>query len=207
MNESDPTSAPAPTVPVSSADTAASTAAGNGPATDDAASIAAAELQRLGTDLAAAKKDAADHYERYLRAIADLDNVRKRSVREKDELRQYAASRVLEDLIPVLDNLALGLAAAKAPNADLKTLVGGVEMVLAQAKSALSQHGLKEINPLGQTFDPNLHESISVQPSPEVAEGAVSVVVRTGYSLNGRLLRPASVILSSGAPKPEETTS
>lgn len=156
------------------------------------------EIARLEGELAAAKKDATDHYERHLRAVADLENFRKRMVREKDELRQFAAARVLEDLIPVLDNLGLGLAAAKAPNADVKTLVGGVEMVLNQAKSALAQHGLKDINPAGQTFDPNLHESISAQPSASVPEGSVLSVVRIGYSLNGRVLRPASVVVSSG---------
>lgn len=153
-------------------------------------------------ELAQARKEAADHYERYLRTVADLENFRKRTVREKDELRQFAASRVLEDLIPVLDNLGLGLAAAKMPNAEIKTLVGGVEMVLTQAKSALAQHGLKEINPLGQPFDPNLHESISAQSSATVPDGSVVTVVRTGYSLNSRLLRPASVIVSSGPEKP-----
>jgi molecular chaperone GrpE len=163
-------------------------------------------LAKLEADLAAAKKEAGEHYERYLRTVADLENFRKRTLREKDELRQYAAAKVLEDLIPVLDNLGLGLAAARAPSAELKTLVGGVEMVLTQAKSALAQHGLKEINPLGQPFDPNQHESISLQPSETVPEGSVATVVRTGYSLNGRLLRPASVVLSSGAPAKEASS-
>lgn len=206
MNEPQPTPATTSTATSSSSDAAAAQASDTASLVNDTAALEA-ELARKETDLAAAKKEAADHYERYLRSVADLDNLRKRAVREKDELRQYAASRVLEDLIPVLDNLSLGLAAAKAPNADLKTLVGGVEMVLVQAKSSLAQHGLKEINPLGQVFDPNLHESISGQPSTEIAEGLVSLVVRTGYSLNGRLLRPASVILSSGAPKAAETSS
>ncbi|HEY9154404.1 MAG TPA: nucleotide exchange factor GrpE, partial [Opitutaceae bacterium] len=90
---------------------------------------------------------------------------------------------------------------AKAPNADLKNLVGGIGMVHDQLKSSLSTHGLKEINPVGQVFDPNLHESISSQPSKEVQEGSVVQVVRVGYTLNGRLLRPASVIVSSGPAK------
>ncbi len=153
--------------------------------------------------LAAAKATAAENHDRYLRAVADLENFRRRTVREKDELRQYAAGRVLEDLLPVLDNFALGLSAAKAPNADLSNLVGGIGMVQEQLKSLLSGHGLKEINPIGQNFDPNLHESIAAQPSAEVAEGAVLQVVRVGYSLNGRLLRPASVVISSGSVKAE----
>jgi molecular chaperone GrpE len=156
--------------------------------------------------LAAAKNEASENYNRYLRAVADLENFRRRTVREKDELRQFAASGVLEDLLPVVDNLNLALGAAKQPNADLKNLTGGVEMVLTQLKSALASHGLKEINPAGQAFDANLHESISAQPSEEVPEGNVVNVVRPGFSLNGRLLRPASVVVSSGPAREEKTS-
>jgi molecular chaperone GrpE len=163
----------------------------------------AAAVPDLSEQLAAAKKEAADNYDRYVRSVADLDNHRRRTLREKEELRQFAASRVLEDLLPVIDNLGLGLAAAKAPNADLKSLVGGISMVLEQFKTSLSNHGLKEVNPIGQPFDPNLQEALSQQPSADVAEGSVITVVRTGYTLNGRLLRPAAVIVSSG-PAPEE---
>lgn len=158
----------------------------------------------LEEQLAAAKAETAAHYDRYVRAMADHENFRKRVAREKDELRQYAASRVLEDLLPALDNLGLGLAAADQPNADVKTLREGVAMVQTQLKSTLESHGLKEINPVGQAFDAHQHEALSQQPSAEVAEGNVLTVIRVGYSLNGRLLRPASVVVSSGAPKAEE---
>jgi molecular chaperone GrpE len=149
--------------------------------------------------LTAARQEAAANLDRYLRSVADLENFRRRTVREKDELRQFAASRVLEDLLPVLDNLGLGLSAARQPGADLKTLTDGIEMVLTQLKNALASHGLKEINPVGQPFDANQHESISAQPSDKIPEGNVITVVRTGFSLNGRLLRPASVVVSSGS--------
>jgi molecular chaperone GrpE len=158
----------------------------------------------LEEQVATAKKEAAESHDRYLRLAADMENLRRRTVREKDEIRQFATGRVLEDLLSVLDNLGFGLAAAKAPNADIKTIVGGVSMVADQLKNILSQHGLKEINPVAQAFDPNQHESIAAQPSADVAEGTVIQVVRIGYSLNGRLLRPASVIVSSG-PTKEET--
>lgn len=168
-----------------------------------AAAAPAADATPAPDALAAAKKEAADNYERYLRAVADLENFRRRTVREKDELRQFASSGVLEDLLPVMDNLGLALTAAKQPNAEITALTGGVEMVLTQLKSALSSHGLKEINPAGETFDANMHEAIAAQPSNDVAEDKVITVVRTGFSLNGRLLRPASVIVSSGAAKEE----
>ena len=152
----------------------------------------------LAAQLATAKKEAADNYDRFMRTAADLENLRKRTLREKEELRLYSASRVLEDLLPVMDNLALGLTAAKQPNADLKTLTGGVDMVLTQFKSALGNHGLKEIHPAGLPFDPHQHEALSHASSPDVKAEHVLNVIRTGYSLNGRLLRPASVIVSSG---------
>lgn len=180
---------------------AAAAAPGENPGSTDAGAPPASASAALEEQLTAARKEAADNYDRYVRSVADLENFRRRTVREKDELRQYAAGRVLEDLLPVLDNLALGLGAAKAPNADLKSLVGGIVMVQEQLKSSLATHGLKEINPAGQAFDPNQHEAIASQPSGDVAEGSVLQVVRVGYALNGRLLRPASVVVSSGPDK------
>lgn len=155
----------------------------------------------LSAQLAAAKAEAAANLDRFMRSAADLENFRRRTVREKDELRAVATGRVLDDIFPVLDNLARAVVAAKQPGSDVKSLVGGVDMVLAQLKSALANHGLKEVNPVGQPFDPHQHEAISHQPSREVKEEHVLTVVRTGYSLNGRLLRPAAVVVSSGAGK------
>lgn len=168
-----------------------------------ATAAAAPEAEQVATTTAetaleAAKKEAADNYARYLRSVADLENFRKRTLREKDELRQFAASRVLEDLLPVIDNLTHALNAAKQTGTDSKGIVDGIEMVLGQLKNTLANHGLKEINPVGQPFDPHQHEAISHQPSPDIAAENVSIVVRTGYSLNGRLLRAASVVVSSG---------
>jgi molecular chaperone GrpE len=154
----------------------------------------------LAEQLAAAKKEASENYDRFVRSVADLENFRRRTVRDKEELRLFAASRLLEDLLPALDNLALGLASASQPKAELKAFVGGVELVQQQLKSALQAHGLKEINPVGEAFDPHQHEAISHEPSNSVASEHILKVVRTGYILNGRLLRPASVIVSSGKP-------
>ena len=158
----------------------------------------------LTAQLATAKAEAAANYDKFVRTAADLENFRRRAMREKDELRTAATGRVLEDIFPVLDTLALAVSAAKQPNADVKSLVGGVEMVLSQFKAALAGHGLKEINPVGQPFDPHQHEGISHQPSQSVKEEHVLTVVRTGSSLNGRLLRPAAVVVSSGPAKGEK---
>jgi molecular chaperone GrpE len=164
------------------------------PSAEDAAA-------ELAVHLEAAKAEAAANYDKFVRTAADLENFRRRTAREKEELRTAATGRVLEDIFPVMDTLALAINAAKQPNAEVKSLVGGIDMVLNQLKSALASHGLKEINPVGQPFDPHQHEAISHQPSKEVKEEHVMNVVRTGYSLNGRLLRPASVVVSSGPTK------
>lgn len=146
-----------------------------------------------------ARLDANSAKEAHLRAVADLENFRRRTARERDDLRAFAAANVVEELMPVLDNLGFALIAAKAPNAELKSLTEGVEMVANQFKTALGNHGLKEVNPAGEAFDPNLHEAVSQQPSDEVEEGKVLQVIRVGYTLNGRLLRPATVVVSGGA--------
>jgi molecular chaperone GrpE len=159
---------------------------------------AADAVAKLEEQLAAAKQEAAANFDRYTRTAADMENFRKRTVREKDELRQFAASKLMEDIIPIIDNLSLGLAAARL-QPEGKSIVDGVSLVLDQLKSTLDRHGMKEINPAGQRFDPHFHECISHLPSAEVAEENVMQVVRLGYSLNGRLLRPASVVVSSGA--------
>jgi molecular chaperone GrpE len=153
--------------------------------------------QQLEAQLATAKQEAAASYDRYTRAVADLENFRKRTLREKEELRLYAAAGLMEDVIPILDNLGLGLAAAKQQT-EVKPIVEGITMTMDQFKHVLSRHGLKEINPTNQKFDPHFHECIAHQPSADIAEENVTQVVRLGYSLNNRLLRPASVIVSSG---------
>ena len=189
----EPTTQSTPTVPVGAGETASA---------NQAQSPVDSELA-LAAELATAKAEAASNYDKFMRAAADLENFRRRTIREKDELRIAATGRVLEDIFPVIDTLALAIDAAKQANADTKSLIGGIDMVLSQLKTALTKHGLKEINPVGVPFDPHQHESISHQPSQDVKEEHVLTVVRTGYSLNGRLLRAASVVVSSG-PKPEE---
>jgi molecular chaperone GrpE len=169
-----------------------------------AAPAGASPTPALEEQLAAARAEAASAHERYMRAVADMENFRKRTLREKDELRQFAAASVIEDLVPIMDNLGLGLAAAKQQAGEGKSIADGVAMVLQQFKSTLERHGLKEINPIGATFDPNQHDCISHQPDDQVAEEKVLQVVRLGYTLNGRLVRPASVVVSSGPAKTEK---
>ena len=135
------------------------------------------------------------------RSVADFDNYRKRSVRERDDARRTANADFVTALVPVLDTMALALDAARKHHPEASGVLDGIDMIVNQLKGALKAQGVEEINPLGAAFDPNLHESLTHQPSDTVPEGMISLVARVGYTLNGRLIRPASVILSSGKAK------
>ena len=143
-----------------------------------------------------AKSQADDNYNNYLRAVADLDTYKRRVIREKDDLRQYAVSGLLESILPIYDNMALGLSSAEQVS-DPKVVEEGIRMVLSQFKAVLGENGVEEIEPgKGDAFDHNLHEAVQSQPSEEVEAGAVLQLIRKGFSLNGRLIRPATVIVS-----------
>jgi molecular chaperone GrpE len=154
------------------------------------------------SELEQAKNDAAEMKVRYLRAVADLENYRKRITREKQEIIRSAAANVVESLLPVLDNMKLGLQAAEN-HPEAKDVTYGFKMVDDQLKTSLSEQGLEELLPDGEPFDPNLHECIAHQPSNDVKEDFIIQTVRSGYRLNDRLIRAANVIVSSGPQKEE----
>jgi molecular chaperone GrpE len=131
------------------------------------------------------------------RAAAELDNFRKRTARDLQETVKYANAGLLESLLPVLDNFDYGMAAAKVES-EGSNLYVGLSMVLRQVQDFLKDNGVEEISAVGMPFDPNLHEAVSQQPADTVAEGTVISQTRRGYKLRDRLLRPASVIVSSG---------
>mgnify|MGYP000082256080 FL=1 len=152
------------------------------------------------TPLEKAENEAAEMKSRWLRSVADMENYRKRIGREKQDIIRRAAASVVESLLPVLDNMKLGLQAAEN-HPEAKDVTVGFKMVDDQLKRSLNEQGLEELIPDGETFDPNLHECISHQPSAEVEEDKVIQTVRAGYRLNERLIRAASVIVSSGPEK------
>ncbi|MBR6389128.1 MAG: nucleotide exchange factor GrpE [Opitutales bacterium] len=158
------------------------------------------ELDALKDELEKAKAEAAKNYDSYLRAAANLDTFRRRVQRDMDDLRKFAIQPFVEELLPSIDNLELALSHARG-NSDFKNMVSGIEMVLSQIKKVFETFGIAEIRPIGEDFDPNFHECVAQQPSEKYAENKVSEIMRTGYTLNGRLIRPASVVVSSGAKK------
>jgi molecular chaperone GrpE len=146
-----------------------------------------------------ATAEVTEHKERYLRTVADLENYRKRSLREKEEARRQANFGLVEDLLPVLDNFKLGLKSAEQHEGGA-AFAEGFRMILTQMEAALKQNGLEEINPRKAVFDPNFHEAVAHIPHDEIEDGHIVEVQRIGYKLHERLLRPAAVIISSGTP-------
>ncbi len=132
-----------------------------------------------------------------LRSNADQQNQQRRHQREREELRKYATSGLLEDLLPALDSLALGLESASTQS-DGRAVVEGFRMAVGQLRGILSSQGLVEVNPTGQPFDPSRHEAVGSEASATVAEGTVLRVARAGWLLHDRVLRPAAVFVSSG---------
>lgn len=154
------------------------------------------ELERLKTELAAAEERAKNHWEQYLRALADVDNVRKRAAKDLENTRQFAVEKFAQDLIGVKDSLELAVANATGAKADFASLVEGQNATLRLLAKAFEKAQIEEINPEGQPFNPELHEAMMAQPS-EAEPNTVLAVVQRGYQLNGRLLRPARVVVSA----------
>ena len=141
---------------------------------------------------ALAKAD--DNWNRYLRTAAELENVRKRAARDQENARKYGVEKLAGELLTVLDSLEAGLEAGA--NAAVEDLLAGKAATLNLLRSALEQHGVSEVDPEGEQFNPELHEAMSMQPSTTAEPGSVLTVVQKGYELNGRLLRPARVIVA-----------
>jgi molecular chaperone GrpE len=160
----------------------------------------AGAMQNAEDPMATLQADLDRFRELALRSQADFDNYKKRAAREKEEAIKYANSSLLERLISIVDNFELGLSAARGEG-EQSPIYSGMQMVLKQLTDFLAENGLQAIDAEGQKFDPNVHEAIAHEPSNEVAEGLVIRQTRRGYRLKDRLLRPSSVVVSSGPAK------
>lgn len=142
------------------------------------------------------KPDAIDWKDRYTRTLADFDNFRKRTAREREDLVKFAASDVIKDILPTVDNLALALDKAKDKADD--PFIEGVKLVYDGIIKALAAHGAEPIDSVGEPFDANFHEALAQLPSPDVEEGLIMNEVKRGWLLHGKLLRAAQVVVSAG---------
>lgn len=158
-------------------------------AAQEQASVQELELEKL-------RKESEDNYQRYLRAQADFDNFRRRTRQEKEEFAKYASLKVIEQLLPVVDNLERALNAGKDSN-DYEALLKGVEMISRQLDQTLASEGLQAMNAVGQPFNPEFHQAIMQVESDEHEEGIVVEEIQKGYMLKDKVLRPAMVKVSS----------
>ncbi len=149
--------------------------------------------ENLAEALAAAREELALLRDERLRERAELDNQRKRMSRELEQSVRFANERLLGDLLQVLDSLEAGLS---APGADAGKLREGIELTLRQLEKVTTDNGLVAIDPVGQPFDPERHQAMSMVPAAGQAPGTVVQVYQKGYLLNGRLLRPALVLVA-----------
>ena len=145
-------------------------------------------------ELQAMRELAAANHDRYLRAVAELDNVRKRAARDVEKARRYGLERLAQALLPVIDSLEAGLASAEQATAE--SLLDGKRATMRLMNSALEQVGIKELDPHGEPFDPALHEAMAVAPSDNAEPGTVIEVFQKGYSIHDRLLRAARVVVA-----------
>ena len=165
-------------------------------ATDETTeSEAAAGEDTVEAAIAELRAKADENWDRYLRSAAEVENVRKRAARDVEHARRYALEGFGKELLAVKDSLEIGL--ETAATADAAALRQGSEATLKLLAGTMERFGLEEVDPAGEPFDPELHEAMSMQPSADAEPGSVLTVIQKGYTLNGRLLRPARVIVAS----------
>jgi molecular chaperone GrpE len=182
---------------------------------DDAAAEPETAETSVSTDEAkiaalveALSRESAENKDKLLRTLAEMENLRRRTDREVADARLYGISNFARDILAVADNMDRALAALDAElrekaDAGLKALLDGVELTERELLKVLEKHGVKEFEPLGEKFDPNLHQAMFELPDPSRPAGTVAQVIQPGYMIGERVLRPALVAVAKGGPKPD----
>lgn len=150
---------------------------------------------RVASELEALQVKADENWDKYLRALAELDNVRKRATRDVEKAHKFALEPFARELLNVRDSLEMGLSAA-AEASEAEAVLAGFEATLKQLVAMMERFGISELDPEGEPFDPQEHEAMTMQPATGVEPGTVLTVFQKGYALNGRLLRPARVVVA-----------
>lgn len=179
---------------------------GDPEATGLSGSEAAADAGRTVHDvIAALQAEAADLKDKWMRAHAEIDNIRKRTEREKEEIAKYAVTKLARDIVGVGDNLqrAIGAIPVGAAEQDpaLKSFLEGVMLTERDLLNALERHGIKRLHPLNEPFNPHLHQAMMEMPRSDVPEGTIVEVFQPGFTIEDRVLRPAMVAVAKGGPK------
>jgi molecular chaperone GrpE len=160
-------------------------------------SVVDADLQDMGQALAAADQELAAHREAMLRMQAEMENLRKRLIRDLEKSRKFALEGVMKDLLQVRDSLERGLQMID-DSTSVESLKAGKELTLKMLSKVMADHGLEVVDPVGEAFNPEFHEAVTMVPAADRAENTVIEVLQKGFKLHDRLLRPAMVVVSSG---------
>ena len=156
--------------------------------------------EKLSLLLEDARSKADEHWDQLVRARAEADNLHKRHQRDLENAHKFSLERFVNALIPVRDSMELGLDAAQGEGADLTRLREGSELTLKLLSDVMAKFEVVQVDPVGEPFNPDLHQAMSVQPREDLPPNTVVTVIQKGYTLNGRLVRPAMVIVSQATP-------
>lgn len=148
-----------------------------------------AEIESLNAELAQARED-------YLRAQAEAQNARRRAEQDVEKAHKFGQEKLVNDLLPVIDNLERALEAMDTSDETLKAIIEGVELTLKSFQDTLTKHKVEAINPIGEPFDPQVHQAMTMVESPDAEPNSVINVFQKGYTLHGRLVRPAMVVVA-----------
>ena len=165
-------------------------------AASDEASGIPEDADQLVAALLEARHQAESHWETVLRTQADMENLRKRVQRDVENAHKYGLERFLEELLPIRDSMELGLAATHEDGVSLEQVREGVELTLKMLTGAMEKFGVEVVDPVESPFDPEFHQAMSMQDVPGVESGTVTMVMQKGFVLNGRLVRPALVMVA-----------
>ncbi len=154
------------------------------------------KINELELALAAAQATVADQKDAVIRAKAEVDNIRRRSAQDVEKARKFALEKFSAELLPVVDNLERAIECICKDDENQRALAEGVELTLQSMRSVLEKYGIKEVESHGKPFNPELHQAMSMHESDEVEPNTVTAVMQKGYELNGRLIRPAMVMVS-----------
>ena len=148
-------------------------------------------IESLQEELAAAQAKAEENWDTVLRMKADMENQRRRNEKQVEDAHKFAVKKFVEELLPVADSLEMGMAA----EGDIEKIREGMGLTMNVFNKALEKFSVEAVNPLGEKFNPDLHQAMAMQPSDEYEDGYVSAVMQKGYTLNGRIVRPAMVMV------------
>lgn len=159
-------------------------------------------IEALQQQLEEAQQQAAANLDKAIRTMAEMDNLKKRVQKDLDDERKYGLTKFAKELLSVLDSLELGIQAATGDSPEIIKLREGSELTIKQFESVFNKFNIETVDPTGQPFNPELHQAMVMQPSSTVAPNHVITVFQKGYVMNGRLLRPAMVVVAKAEEKP-----